>query len=199
LCSCLLVRAAGAAEVRDEARGFRFQLPAEYREYPEARSAQFPYSFIRGQAGQPGFAILLVELMRGTIGREPLVRPLAEQAARDKVKGTGTTFTAFDYRTVKWRDFELELVATHGAARDGQRFVILSTQVPLAKGAIQLMVTGTDQAVLNAELQGVLASLEGTSNWLTPSERIKKAIPAAVLLGGLVVALVVGLSRRRAR
>jgi hypothetical protein len=191
----LLAQAAGAANVRDDARGFRFQVPPGYREYPEGTAPNAPYAFIRGQPEDGRTAVIRVEVLGGTIGREPLDHAIVERAAARAVEGTGVHITSFDYRTVKWRAFDLELVAMR-ARRGEQSVVTLSTQVPLAKQAIQLTVMGFDEEEPAADLRAILASLEGRSNWLTTTERVQRLAPAAALVAFVLVAVVV---RRRRR
>ena len=75
--------------------------------------------------------------------------------------------------------------------------------MPLAKEAIQITLAGPagDEARLVADLQTVLGSLEGKSNWLTDADRSERLgrVAGSVIGVALGVALVVYLLRRRRR
>ena len=199
----LFAASARAGEVRDDKRGFTFTLPGGYRDFPEGRaSPNIIQSFIRGDAGGPSFGFLNVEALGGSIARDETDRAIVERAARDSVRGTGLEFTSFDYEKVRWKNFDLDLVVAH-ASGGGQSLVMLGTQVPLAAEAIQIQVGGpaSEQDRLRADLDGVLRSLEGKSNWLTDrerSERLGRGIGTLVLFTvPLVIGIVVLVAQRR--
>jgi hypothetical protein len=194
---------AAATTVSDPHRGFSFVLPDGFAENPgSTRTPKLNLVFGRGELGTPGGNVLQVASMGGTIGHGKLDPALVEKAARDSVRGTGVALTKFEYRKTTWKGFALDLLVTH-AQREGQAILTLSTQVPIAKEAIQITLAGPagEAARLLADFQAVLGSLEGKSNWLTDDERSERLgrIVGVVVGLGLGVALVVYLLRRRQR
>ena len=192
-----------ADTVSDARRGFSFTLPEGYVENPGGtREPKLNLAFAHGEAGTPGFAMLQVASLGGTIGRGKLDHKIVERSARDAVRGSGVEITKFEYRHAKWQSFELELLVTH-FDKDGQALITLSTQVPLAKEAIQLNLAGPveDEARLLADFQKVLASFQGKSNWLTAAERGERLGRSAGTIVGFVagVAAVVFLFLRQRR
>jgi hypothetical protein len=79
--------------------------------------------------------------------------------------------------------------------------VTLSTQVPLAKEALQINLAGQaeDEAKLLADFQAVLASLEGKCSWLTDAEGSRRlGFNVGVISGAVAgVAVVIFLALRR--
>jgi hypothetical protein len=118
-----------------------------------------------------------------------------EKAAEESVRGTGVELVKFEYRQTRWQGLELDLLVTQ-AKREGRGILTLSTQVPLAKEAVQINMAGSaeDGTRLLADLQTVLGSLQGKSNWLTDeqrSEQLGRMIGTiASALGGAILILV---------
>jgi len=192
-----------ATPVGDPGRGFSFTLPDGYAENPAStRAPKLNLMFSKGEPGTPLGTILQIASMGGTIGRGKLDPAIVEKSARDAVRGSGVALTKFEYRKTTWKSFALDLLMTH-AQREGHTILSLSTQVPLAKEAIQITVAGplADEPMLLADLQAVLASLEGKSNWLTDAERSERLGRQVGEIVGVAVGLVlVGfLLRRRAK
>jgi hypothetical protein len=188
---CAAVPAARAATVVENAEyHFSFTVPDGFVDSPESKLPEGLYAFTRGTRGQPGFALLQLEPMRGTIGRQPLMRDVLEKAARNSAEAAGATIDGFAYHSVRWQGFELEAVITRLSA-GGQKLSTVAVQVPLAKAAIMAHVSGaaTDEARLEADLGAVLATLTGKSNWLTDGERSARLGEAV----GRVVGLLIGL------
>lgn len=193
------VRGAQAAAVHDLKGEFSFTLPGGYELFVQERQPpNLLYSYSRGKPGDGSFAILQLTSMGGTIGREELVRETAERAAHESVQGTGIVLTHFEYRKTRWKGFALDLTVT-SAKHEGHEQVILATTVPLAKGAVQINLLGpaADEPRLLAELEELLGTFEGKTNWLTSRERSERLGGVVGLGGGVVIALAVGLRRRR--
>jgi hypothetical protein len=202
----VLCQRADAGPKVDVARlGFTFALPDGF-ENPAADAGDAPAAlrFRRGRPGDGSFGILEVVPMAGTIGPGKLNRPIVEESARAALRAANATATDFDYRTTRWKTFDLELVVAH-VSKGSQRLVTLTTQVPLARQAVQLHLLGpaADEANLIGELQSVLGSLDGQSSWLTDAERSARlGRMVGFLVGGLVVlaaAVVVRRHRQGAR
>jgi len=190
------VLAAPAGTIRDAEHSFSFTVPDGYTEYPEGRGPDTAHAFMRGKPDEPSFTQLKIQQMHGTIGRESLDRDKAERTWRDGLRANGIELTAFDLRKLTWKNFDVEVFVSHLAGTDGK--LILVTQVPLKPEAIQVALTGpaSDEARLTADLQAVLASLDGPTNWKTDEERIE----ALAWVVGLLVGAVAGawwLRRRR--
>ncbi len=159
--------AIAATTVTDAKRELSFALPAGFVENPGGtRSPMLNLSFVRGEPGKPGFAVLRVVSMGETLDRGKLHRAVVERSAREAMRGRGVESIRFEYKQARWKSFELEVLVTHGK-REGHGILSLSTQVPLAKEGIQLFLVGLaeDQAKLIADLQSVLSSLQGKSSW----------------------------------
>jgi hypothetical protein len=197
--------ATAATAVNDPMREFSFTVPDGFVESPGgSREAKLGLTFTLGDLGKPGFIVLQVASLGGTIGRGKIVPAIVEKAARNSANASGVELTSFEYRQVKWSGFDLDLVVSH-ARKDGKSILTLNTQVPLAREAIQLSMAGgkEDEARLHFELQSILASLKGRSSWLTDAERSERlgfnVGAIAGTAGVVVVALFLSLRRRAPR
>ena len=117
------------------------------------------------------------------------------------MKGTGVEILGFDYRSVRWKTFDLDVVMTR-MRRGNKSIVSLLTQVPLAGKAIQVAVAGpaSDTERLTADLTQIVSSIKGESNWLSAaerSERLGKGV--GLLVGGIGALAVLWWWRRRVR
>ncbi len=108
---------------------------------------------------------------------------------------------------VKWKSHTIRK-AKAGMELNGERIVVLIVQVPLKPEAISINVAGAEsnQEELSTLLLGVLASLDGESNWVSENgestteemKNAKKAITRDLYLCLLVpVAIVVAIYIRR--
>jgi hypothetical protein len=168
-------------------------VPEGYVEYPDGVAGPVVQAYARGKPEDPNFAVVQVQKLGGTIGRGSLDHEDVETAARNSVQGTGLEVKGFEYRKLRWKSFDLELVLTRlGGARD---LVNLSVAVPLAEEAIAVRVTGpaVEEPALARDLQTVVASIDGKSNWLSDGERSEKLgrlvgaiVGGAIGLGGLL-------------
>ncbi len=107
----------------------------------------------------------------------------------------------FEYGKARWRGFELDVGMTR--VRQGDVEILgMVAQVPLATHAVNLLVTGFagDEAQLRTIFDGVLASLQGESNWLSDderSERLGRVVGFALGMTIVIAALVWRVRRRR--
>lgn len=195
--------------VKDEKLGAAFSLPEGFEAGAPAAAAAdgrpAARTFARGTLGADSFAVLQVVPLAGTIGPGKLDRKLVEDAARAAVRGSPAAITAFDYRTARWKTFDLDLVVGR-VSSDNRRFVTLTTQVPLVRQALQLSLMGPadEEPRLATEFQSTLTSLEGESNWLNDrqrSERLGRTVGMLVgaLVGGGAVLAVVRRRQRKSR
>jgi hypothetical protein len=182
------VAAAPAGTIRDAEHGFSFTVPDGYTNYPQGHGPDITHVLARGKPNEPSFTQLKIQQMHDTFGRESLDRDQAERAWRGGLRASGIELTDFDLRKLTWKSFDIDVVVSHVAGTDKK--LILVAQVPLKPEAIQIILAGpsSDEARLTAELQAVLASLDGPTNWKTNAERIQ-ALAEAI---GLVVGIFVG-------
>ena len=171
-----LILSAAAQRIDDPPRGYSFLLPAEYIELPEfvrpdpAVHTGTLGTWVRG-LDSDALIVISVEGMGGTIGREPMdVTDLGR---------TGATALK-----EQWKSFEVEgfrLIQERG----GEHILVLAVQVPLLPNAVQVMSSGLveNEPAIHEALRGVLASLDGRSNWLTDEERMAKGLDGALRLG----------------
>jgi hypothetical protein len=195
--------AAAGTTVDDSAHGFRFNVPAGYVDYPEGRAPGVLHVFAHGSPDDPTFSLVRIQALGGTIDRKPLVRETVERAAHASVRGAGVELTRFDYRKVPWKGFELDEVVTWIAAPGDKQLLTMTTQVPLRKEAVQLIMLGpaAEEARVGADLRALLGSIDGESNWLSDAERSEKlGFVVGLVCGGIAgIALVFWLLRRRRR
>ena len=140
--------------------GYRFTLPDGFGPFPEGRSQQDVVDcWTEVTPASPGGALVLcVQRMRGTL-------------AHDRLKPEDAPAST-QLRTFTWKGFDLDGIRSD-TAQGGMPVVILATQVPLRREAIQLIVAGPRDQAQRAEaiMTSILGSLEGETNWLTSTER----------------------------
>lgn len=198
--ACYVAASVDAGEtVRDEARGFTLSLPDGFR--PNAALSQVPkvtHGFVYGDPDDTEPDIMLViEEMRGTIGRERI-------KASDLPPG-------FDGRhfVTRWQGFDVDAFEVREAAGD-VRYLTFNVQVPLRKAAIQVKLFGPEdrEPELRTLLRQVLEGLRGESNWtrsaaasaVTRSEHygtILLTVAIVIVVGGLVLLWLVSRSAPR--
>jgi hypothetical protein len=179
---------------------FSFSLPNGFQDFPQGHGPKVLYSFARGTPGDASFAVLRIEGLGGTIGREELNLASVEKSARCSVAGTGVQVNGLQYRKTRWKTFELDLIVTRLVGAE-QELLTLGTQVPLVKEAVEISILGPakDEQRLVAELQSILGSLDGRTNWLTDAERSESLGRLAGMAVGIVGAGVALLLWRRRR
>ena len=140
--------------------GYRFALPDGFGPFPAGRAQRDVVDcWTEVTAASPsGALILCVQRMRGIL-------------TRDRLKPEDAP-ALVQLRSFNWKGFELDGIRSD-TAQGGMPVVILATQVPLRREAIQLIIAGPrDQAQrVEAIMASTLGSLEGETNWLTATER----------------------------
>jgi hypothetical protein len=194
--------AAPGVTLKDPEHGFSLVLPEAYVDYPEGKGPNILHAFARGNPGDESFGLLQLQSLDGPIGRDPLLHDAVERSAHESIKSSGAQIDGFEYRKIPWKSFELELVVTRISGGD-KHLITLATQIPLSKRALQLGMSGTaaDEARLAGEMQSIVASVEGKSNWLSEDERSDKI--SSFIGSGVGVLIGLGIvfwwRRRRAR
>jgi len=196
-------RAMAAQTISDEKLGFSLQVPDGFEKNSSSiPQAAFSLTYLRGRSDEPSFAVLQLGSLDGTIGRGKPDQAIVESSAREAIRNTSATITHFDYRQMRWKSFDLDLVVAQ-VTNPTHRLVTLTVQVPLAHQALQLNLVGpaADEKKLLSELQGILDSLRGKSNWLTDEEQSERLGRGFGLLFGItlvgVTAFLVVLRRRK--
>ncbi len=102
--------------------------------------------------------MIAIQEMRGTIGRDDLSKWADKPQNMTLEKATWKSFDVDVFRVVE--------------NIGGVSYVAFNAQVPLKPHAIQIKVLGppSDDRRLRTEMQTIVASIEGSSNWLTPEE-----------------------------
>jgi len=133
--------------------------------------------------------IKLVSLqdLGGTIGREDLSK------RTDKPKNV-------TLEKARWKSFDIDvfnIIEMDGAVTN----VTFNAQVPLKPHAIQLTVVGPvgDEALLRQEMQTIVASIDGASNWLTTEERLTRGASGLgrLIAVGCVLVIIVSWGLRK--
>ena len=170
----LLLQVAANADL-----GYRFTLPDGFEPFPEGRSQQDVVDcWTEIAAASPnGALVLCVQRMRATL-------------TRDRLKPEDTP-ASMQLRTFKWKGFDLDGIRSD-TTQGGTQVVILATQVPLRREAIQLILAGPrDQAErVGAIMASTLGSLEGETNWLSSEERAGRFGNIVGWVGGIAVGVI---------
>jgi len=118
----------------------------------------------------------------GTIGREDL--------SKKKDKPANVTL-----EKTRWKSFDIDVFRVVEKAGNIS-MLTFNAQVPLKPHAIQVMVSGpaSDETSLRQQMQQVVASVDGPTNWLTTDERISRAAAGGgrLILLGCLLAVGVG-------
>lgn len=176
---CALALSAASQRIDDPARGYSFLLPGEYVELPGFVKPELTVrtgtlgTWVRG-ADSDALIVVSLEALGGTIGREP-----TDLADLGRTGAAGATAIK-----EKWKSFEVDgfrLIQEKGDAH----ILVLGVQLPLLPNAVQVMSSGLveNEPAIHEALLGVLASLDGRSNWLTDEERRAKGLDGALRLG----------------
>lgn len=171
-----------AMPVTDPA-GWSLTIPDRYREIAKTPGAL--YSFTHGEPTDADFSAIQIQDAGGTISNEPIDHAAVERGARDSVKGTTVELLGFDYRHVRWKTFDLDVVMSR--MRNGDKTVVsFVTQVPLVGKAIQIAIGGpvTETDHLFDDMTEVVSSIDGESNWLSDSERSERIGKGVGMLAG---------------
>ena len=195
LCVLLAAGAAHAGELAtDSKRGITMRVPDGFRAFPAGMAQKNAiFSYARGEEGAPGFEILGVTALGGTIGREEFdTKPIVQGMAA----AMGLTVISSSQRKLAWKGFELDaFIAT--LRQDDVVATVAGVQVPVRGEAVQVMMMRLGDKDLGNELQAVLAGFEAESNWLSSDERIKKLVMGGGTLLVCIVAVFVFRHRRK--
>lgn len=73
---------------------------------------------------------------------------------------------------MRWREFEVDVFSVTEGDR-GMVFVSMNAQVPLKPRGVQVSISGlkTEERAVRQELEKLLESIEGRSNWVSARER----------------------------
>ncbi len=187
----LASRASAGETVVDDVRGFRLTLPDGFVPNPKLAGAapDIIHSFMLDAPTDDELDVfLLVEKMRGTIGRERLNPEKMPSGFR------GRLFTT------QWRGFDVDAFEVPEQLGEIEA-ITYNVQIPLKRAAIQVKLFGPAdrQSELTALLAEILARLDGESNWLqsaAPSSPVASSqnygtillVCAIVfILGGIIV------------
>jgi hypothetical protein len=197
MCLALPHAAALAGELTDENLGFSVTIPDDFAAEAQLAAAKpdFVHAFRKPEPQGLG-TVIIIERMRGTIGRGRIDRSKMPSGFRGRIL------------TAQWQGFDLDAIEVLEEA-DGVEMVNYNVQVPLKGEAVQLRVLGRrDRKDELFALTGtLLASLRGESNWLrsgvpaavSESPHYGKVILAACAAGVIGGVTVLWLLRRRAR
>lgn len=186
----LLLVALAAMPFSDSRNGFSFELPEGYVRL-EVPLAQAIHSFRRED--ETGFAVLSITPLGGTIRQAPSIHSVVEASARDAALKTGTVISSFEYRPLQWQGFELEAMVMRADQTPSGPAFSLTTQIPLASGAVQVLIAGpaTEEARIEREFAAVIASFKGETNW-TPGEDAQSDRRAGRIAGSIAGVACVG-------
>jgi hypothetical protein len=120
----------------------------------------------------------------GTIGREDL--------SKKQDKPAGVTL-----EKTHWQSFDIDVFKVEETTGKVTN-ITLNAQVPLKPRAIQVSVMGpaAEEASLRQEMQAIVTSVAGTSNWLTPDERVSRLAAGGgrlAFVSAFVCVLVIGI------
>jgi len=93
---------------------------------------------------------------------------------------------------IQWRAFEVDVFSVTELDR-GMAYVSLNAQIPLKPRAIQVSLSApkSEERVLHHELETLLATIEGPSNWVTSRDRSALASAGVVRTSVVIAALLV--------
>lgn len=93
---------------------------------------------------------------------------------------------------MRWREFDLDTFCVTEGDR-GMVFVSLNVEVPLRTRGIQVSLSAlkTEERALRHEMETLLATIEGPSNWVTSQERSSREASGTVRTAVTVAVLVV--------
>ena len=183
--------AAGESQVTNGEFGYRLMPPDGFTDYPEGRAQKDVVDcWVEATpVSQNGSIVLCVQRLHGTLGRKGM---------RQEDLPSSIQLVRF-----QWKGFNIDGVRSD-TVQAGIPVIVLVSQVPLRREAVQLIVTGPrDQdARLQAIMPSTLATLEGETNWLSRAERDERLGNIVGLVIGVAVALIgirIWRTRRRSK
>lgn len=174
--------------VVDQAHGFNLTLPDGFSPNDALVGAEpsIIHAFTLGDPNDEEFDIfLIIEKMKGTIGREPLKPEHLPPGFQGKM------FTA------TWQGFEVEGFEVPEQLGEIAT-VTYNVQIPLERAAIQVKLFGPRdrEAEMNRLLKDILGGLKGKSNWIAsvlPARSVSEENYRIVLLTCVIVYVLGGL------
>ncbi|MBL8938554.1 MAG: hypothetical protein JNM69_28560 [Archangium sp.] len=176
-----------AAPVKDP-RGFRFEVPAGFEAQPDLATGIRTWQ--RANQDSPSFAALTLTGLGGTIAQVPTNHAIVESSAREAAASAGITMESFTYRTLVWKDLELEVLESRANA-NGTELFQLTVQLPFEREAMQVGLLGlaSSDALLRHDFDTFIRSFDGPVTWKTAAQRHDRQ--HGQLLGSVFALLVV--------
>lgn len=195
----LLAQHAAAAPFNDSKHKFSFEVPEGYVRQDESAGAL--HRFVHGSLEAGDWAELHFVGLGGTIGRANANHEIAEKSAREAAAKNGVDSMTFQYRTVTWQGYPLEVMVLLAELGD-RTSITYAAQVPLLPEAVQVMVTCDKQDDVKrfAEFTQVVASVRGETNWtetFSESERLGFAVGLAAVPCTIFVVVIAWLLFRK--
>ncbi len=177
----LLVVSSLAGTYSHRELGFRVRLPDGYEDV--SRRMPLEGAFITvAQFDSRGTALrrlVSIQDLGGVIRQDNDLSKTRKRPANVKVE------------KARWRNFTIDVFKVtevdHGSA-----YVALNAQVPLMPRGVQVTVSGpaSDETEVRSQLESLLATVEGPSNWTTPRERLAKS-DSGTTLAALILSVVI--------
>ena len=148
--------------------GFSYKAPPGcVAQPPDASKSE--YVFLRQIPGQRPSVILRMQVLDRLLAQSARVdREVIEQADRDGYAAAGLHTVRFEYRTMRWRTFDLPLMVSY-ASEGTTSLVTLAVHLPLSPRSIQIIATSRpeQEGRLKEDLDALVASIAGPTNWVT--------------------------------
>lgn len=184
----LLTGAMTFASPVEDPRGFDFVVPAGFEAQPDLATGIRTWQ--RATQDNPSFAALTLTGLGGTIAQVPINHAIVESSAREAAAPAGITMEAFSYRTLLWKDLELEVLESHASANGAELFQ-LTVQLPFEHEAMQVGLLGlaSNEARLRTDFDTFIRSFDGPVTWKTAAQRHDREL--GQMLGALFALLLV--------
>ncbi len=163
----LLTAAASFAAPVDDPRGFHFDLPEGFESIAPGSS-----TWQRGAQQSPSFAVLTLSGLGATIAQVPTDHAIVESSARRTAAPANIVIESFAYRTLVWKDLDLEVLETRANA-NGVTVFQLTTQLPFENEAMQVGILGlaSNETNLRTEFDTFVRSFDGPVTWKTADQQ----------------------------
>lgn len=159
---------------------FRMWLPAGFEDVP---SQSWPKGALMAKArfNRDGSLSRLVSV-------QDLGEVIRQDADLSRLKRAGGNVKL---EKMRWRDFEVDVFSVTEGDR-GLVFVSLNAQVPLVPRGVQVSISGlkTEERAVRQELEKLLESINGRSNWVSVKER-EAAESSGLVRNSIIVAALV--------
>ena len=141
----------------------------------------------RSLGGKALVALRKADLATHTVTRLVMVTDLKATIEQDAV--TRPSGPSMKIESIHWKNFDLPVCKI--TEDKGTTF---NLQIPFKPHALQITVFGPnkDEAQLREELQAIVKSADGPTNWMTVAE-LKASIQWALIRAGLAAVVIIGL------